>query len=383
MNRALVVGDGSAAYVLPALRSLGRAGWTVAVGQPEGGLAAASRWCAAVHSLPVAEHDPQGWLEAVATTVRQGRYDVVFPADDIELLALSAGRDHVPALVPYPEHEVVLAAVDKWSLTQAALAAGLGAPITRPATADAVAQVQGPVVVKARLHWSPGQEAGSERHLPVQVATGSDEVRAAVDMMRHGGGDPVLQELLNGTLMAVSVVLDRDGRPRAAVQQVTERSSLRRTSARARTTTLDEDLLEGVVRMLQDLGWWGLANLQFLRPADGQPRLIDMNARFYGSLALAIGAGADLPRAWAQVALRRDPGPMRTGRAGVRFSALDEDLLVDRAAESGRLRAAVASVRYATGARHSVWDPTDPGPLARRMSVRARRVARRLRKAGS
>lgn len=379
-RRALLVGDGSAAYALPALRSLGRAGWTLGVAQPVDDLGTRSRWCSSAHVVPPAEDGLDAWVTAVAEVVERGAYDLVLPADDIEVLALSAARDRVPALVPYPEHAAVLAAVDKLGLTRAAEQVGLGVPRTREATDEQVAATTGPVVVKARLHWSPGSGA-ADRHLPVQLVEGREAVAAAVARVRAGGGEPVLQEVVEGRLMAASVVLDRDGRLVCSSQQVTDRTTVRRTSARARTVPVDPDLEDGVVALLRALGLWGLANLQFLRGADGVPRLIDLNARFYGSLGLAVAAGADLPAAWADVALGV-PRPLQRARPGVRYQALDEDLLAVRATSGSRPRVAVASAAalgHALRAEHPVWDVRDPRPGATRLQRRAARLARRVR----
>ena len=372
-GRALVVGDGSARYVLPGLRSLARAGWQVGVAQPEPGLATSSRHCARVHRLPRVEHGVGAWVDAVAALVRDGGYDVVFPADDIELLALSAARERVAAVVPYASHDVVLAAVDKLTVTRAAEQAGLGVPHTTAVDDAAIAAVAGPVVVKARLHWSPAAGPGG-RHLPVQVVDTPAAASAAVDVVRSGGGEPVLQEVVDGTLLALSLVLDGAGRVRACSQQETQRLTLRRTSARARTVEVDEALLGRAADLLRSLGWTGLANLQLLRPADGVPRLIDLNGRWYGSLALAVAAGADLPRVWADLAVGRDPGPVQRARAGVRFQSLEEDV---RVARREGPRAVAAALAHAARATHSTWDRSDPLPAARAVAARAARLARR------
>ena len=183
-GRALVVGDGSAHYALPGVRSLSRAGWRVGVAQPEPGLATTSRHCAQAHALPRVEHGVDAWLDAVARLVREGPYDVVFPTDDVELLSLSGGRDRVAAVVPYAAHDVVLAAVDKLTVTRAAERVGLGVPRTVPVDDDAVAAVAGPVVVKARLHWSPTERPGG-RHLPVQLVDTPQAAAQAVAVVRR------------------------------------------------------------------------------------------------------------------------------------------------------------------------------------------------------
>lgn len=370
--RALIVSDGGAAYVLPAARSLARAGWEVGLGQPALGMATRSRFCREWHQVRCVEHGLDAFLEDVATAVRRGGYDLVLPGDDIEVLALSEGREAVPAVVPYAEHAAVVRALDKVTLSEAAAGVGIATPRT---TAVDGATFSGPVVVKARLHWNRSSVDGF-RHLPVRIARSQQEVDAAAAHMRERGGEPFLQELVDGELMAVSAVCDAAGRLRAVSQQVTERSSLRRTSARARTVALDDDLVERVRRLLEVLGWQGLANLQFLRRSGSEPLLIDLNPRFYGSLALAVAAGADLPRVWAELAVGRDPGELLSGRPGVRFSALDEDLLRARA-EPAPVRAALESLRYGVGAAHSVGDLRDPLPAVHQAGRRAVRVARR------
>jgi predicted ATP-grasp superfamily ATP-dependent carboligase len=375
--RALVVSDGRATHVLPAARSLHRAGWSVGLGQPAPGPATASRACAAWHRVPPAEHDVGRFLSAVADAVRSGGYDVVFPGDDIEVLALSAGREVIPAVVPYAGHDVVLRALDKLTLAEAAREAGLATPRTVP---ESAALLDGPVVVKPRLHWTPG-EAAPARHLPVRVTRSRDQMVRAVRAVRAGGGVPVLQELVEGRLMALSVVCDQEGRLRAVSQQETERMSLRGTSSRARTVPVDDDLAARVQAMLQGVGWTGLANLQFLRPADGVPRLIDLNPRYYGSLALAVAAGADLPRIWADLAVGRDPGPAVRGRPGVRFSALDEDLR--RAQHDRAIPALLGAARYTLGAAHSTWSASDPGPAVGLLRARAARGGRAPRASGA
>src|SRR5205823_3805656 len=90
-------------------------------------------------------------------------------------------------------------------------------------------------------------------------------------------------------------------------------------SARAETVPVDEVLAAKVAELLQELGWFGLAQLQFVVPEDGGPVLIDFNGRLYGSLALAVAAGVNLPAIWGCVATDRPLPRTREGLAGVRY----------------------------------------------------------------
>ena len=84
LRRALVVHSGGV-HVLAAARSLHAAGWEVGVASAHGALAHSR----AVHrdfSVPPPERDPDGFVAAVAALVAEHGYDVVFGADDIEVL---------------------------------------------------------------------------------------------------------------------------------------------------------------------------------------------------------------------------------------------------------------------------------------------------------
>lgn len=370
----LIVEDGQTPYVLPAARALGQAGFRIGLGSVREGRASRSRWVSACHCVPAPEAGLEAFTRAVERAVREGRYDLAFGADDVEMLALSAVRQSLPCLVPHAPHETVLRSVDKLELARSVERAGLRTPHTVEATASTVARTAIPVIVKARLHWTPGSDAGV-RHLLVSACATRDEVTRRVADVERAGGRAILQEPVDGELMALSTVVDEEGDALGWSQQRTLRSSLHRTSSRAETVALDRDLATGARALLGDLGWYGLANLQFLRPADGEPRLIDLNGRFYGSIALAIAAGVDLPVLWADLALGRRPSAPVVGEPGCRFQDLETDLhRARRERRGGLVRDLLDTLVYAPRAAHSCLSLRDPGPAADqlRAAVRAR-----------
>jgi hypothetical protein len=77
--------------------------------------------------------------------------------------------------------------------------------------------------------------------------------------------------------------------------------------------------------LLDALDWHGLAELQFI-VEDEIPRLIDLNGRFYGSLSLAVAAGANLPAIWAGLAIDDVPATPVRARPGVRYQWGSADL---------------------------------------------------------
>ncbi|HEY0165845.1 MAG TPA: ATP-grasp domain-containing protein [Jatrophihabitans sp.] len=388
--RALVVEQGFSRGALAAVRALAQAGWQVGVGAPDGcGLASSSRACTRRHAVPAAHEDQPAFLAAVEQAVREGGYEVVFGAGEAEVLTLSEHRDAVAAVVPHAGHQSVLDALDKARLAEAAVAAGFGVPQTlAPAS---LSDETRPVVVKARMHARPGL-AGAPPRIDTNVVLGATATRRRVSEIAAVGGEAEVQEFLDGYLMAYAAVTTAGGRQVAAhSMQVASRvwPPGAGASCRAVSVPVDPELAERAAALFAALGWFGLAELQFIVPADGVPRLIDLNGRFYGSLALAVRAGANLPATWAALATGRWRAPVEpvTAVGGVRYSWWEGDLrraLVER--RGGVVRDLAGALYSGAGAVHSVGRWRDPAPAlthARRLLTdRRAAVSKRVHVAG-
>jgi predicted ATP-grasp superfamily ATP-dependent carboligase len=222
-------------------------------------------------------------------------------------------------------------------------------------------------VLKGRQHAAP-QRPGSPPRIDTLVVFGADAVRRRLDELRALGAEPIGQEYVTGELLAYSAVTDRDAEVGADSMQVASRiwPPYAGASCRAVTVQVDETIATKARALFLDLGWFGLAELQFVVPADGRPRLIDFNGRFYGSLALAVAAGANLPAIWAALASGRRVRRTRA-RPGVRYQWLEGDLRrAGRERRGGLLRDGVTTIASAGSATHSLWSWRDPWPALQR-----------------
>ena len=294
--------------------------------------------------MPPPERDPNAYVDAIAACARSAGYEVVLAAEDVG--GASARRDRLPCAVPHAPHPALLRAIDKLLLTEAAARAGLAVPATRPATAEHLEELDGPVYVKARLHWRPG--------LTATIATCSRGGAPTAGRRRRTRGrwrrpaEPLLQEPIEGEAMAITGVYDRDARPVALCQTRTLRLALRRkSSCRAETVPLDDELAEGVVRLLADLGWSGVANVQFVRPP-GTPAPHRPQRPALRQPRAAYAAGVNVPDLWTRIGLGEPVGELAIGRPGVRFEAFGT-------MSSARGRNGAAGWRATS--------PTWPGPL--------------------
>jgi predicted ATP-grasp superfamily ATP-dependent carboligase len=387
VKRALVVDPRGERTSVAALRGLAAAGWEVGVGGPPGRGAAVSRHCRRVHHVPGPESGLDTFRDALNRAVDEGGYEVLLPAGDAEVLALAELRDELHAIAPYHDAADVRRAHDKVELALAAHEAGLRAPRTLLATSRLPADVFArPVMVKARVHAAPARLGDPVRFEAARTRTPL-EGAARIAQLHAAGREAIVQEIVEGPLLGFVAIGDGDGALRGTVQQVAWRvwPSAGGTITRARTVPVDPSLALGVAKLLRALRWRGLAMLEFIVPADGEPRLIDFNGRLYATLALALRAGVNLPAMWAAHATSRPFDGADTARVGVRYQWLEGDLRLAAERRGGAMVAeAVASLGYAVGAGHSQWTVDDPGPALRRarevLATDGRRLPRLLRR---
>ena len=381
MGRVLIVESGFTRGSLAACRALARDGWTVGVGSPEKGLAASSRWAHRWHRVPPVEEDLAGFLEATERAIRREGYEAVFCSSDAEALGLSYGRNEISATVPYPPHDNVVRAIDKLELTRAARRVGLAAPRTAPATVEEIQRIQGPVLVKARLHWTPGAQHAPAR-LRAAICHTPEEARRLVAGWQAHGAEAVLQEVITGRLVHFMTIMDPEQHLIAAVQTLAAPlTNPPGVGQRVRSVTVpvDPELERRVRELFIDLGWVGLASLNLLLPEAGEAQLIDFNGRYSASFDQYIAAGPNFPAIWARMVTGRPVPPRMPVQERVRFQWLEGDLrraLVER--RGGLVRDVVDCLSYAPGAVHTLWRWDDPVPTFRFLLWLGRGLTRKV-----
>jgi predicted ATP-grasp superfamily ATP-dependent carboligase len=357
-KRALIVDQSRDRSALAAARMLRADGWEVGTGSWRPSIASQSSATNMHHRIEEAETDEDAFIADIAAAVAERDYEVVFCIYDVGLLVLSRRRAEVaPAIVPYPAHEIVERSFDKLAFTNAARAAGLAVPRTEEATEQALAAWQGPVVVKARLHAPTRYETR-----PFENAA---EAAPFVAELRAEGAQPLLQERIAGQLGAVVVVVDHAGEVVAEVQQRCDRSwpDGAGVTARARTIVPDVELSERVRELVRQLGWFGLAEIEYLLDDHGVPRFTDFNGRFYGGIALAANAGVNVAATWARLATDRPVAPAPAQRVGARFQWLNRDLAASRHADG--LKGMAGALALAPRSAHSMFALRDLSPTLR------------------
>ena len=335
----------------------------LAVDKP-GTYASRSRATAGTVRVPNPDFDSEGFVRTLAATAKRLGVAAVLPSSDSHFLAL-AGReaDFAGVALGTPSRETVDQATDKALLAELAEAAGLRTPPTKfvRGGSEAANGFGYPAIVKPLRSRVQNQDGTIATYSAHYVPNG--QIQQALDFL--GGGEALVQPYIPGVLIGVAGV-SWEGELVCALHQASVRIWPVPVggSAYAETIAPNAELEQGIGRLLRRIGWSGLFHVQFIRGSCGEHFLIDLNPRIYGSLALASGAGLNLPQIWADLLLGRQPdiGSYRVG-VGFRQEEKDARALARLLLTKGGRRCALRGLWPRRGTSHAIFSLRDPVPL--------------------
>jgi predicted ATP-grasp superfamily ATP-dependent carboligase len=350
MARVLVT-DGAERSALAVVRSLGRAGHEVLVAatRPRS-LAAASRFCAAeVVTAPPLE-EPAGFADALAAACSARGVALVVPVTDASMGAVLARRDALGgARVPVGDASAYARLSDKAAAGAAAATLGIRVPrqcVATTANDIDTAALRYPVVAKPAR--SVGERDGARRKHGVRHAATRAELERVLAALPATAFPLLVQERVVGPGLGVFLLV-WDGALLAsfAHRRIREKPPAGGVSVYAESVALDAGLLARSRALIDAFGFAGVAMVEYkVDAATGEPVLMEINGRFWGTLQLAIDAGVDFPRLLVDAALGGPVAPVTRWRVGVKSRWLWGD--VDHA--WARLRRSPAALHLPPGA---------------------------------
>ena len=300
---AVFITDGNHRATLAVVRSLGRAGIPVTVGEErQPCLAGASRFCARTVCYPSPTRDAAHFQEFIAGELHTGGYRVLLPMTDVTTQLLVQLRPHLPPSLslPIPDAAAIALAQDKREMLLCARRLGIGYPATfmlepEEDLAEVARKVRYPVVIKPRLshyfhdgRWFSGT---------VQYAADPVELREKYGASHAQIPRPLVQEKIEGEGRGVFLLVwRRELKSAFCHRRLREKPPWGGVSVYRESVPLDEALVQQSLRLLREISWEGVAMVEFkIDRDDGQAKLMEVNGRFWGSLQLAMDAGMDFP----------------------------------------------------------------------------------------
>jgi predicted ATP-grasp superfamily ATP-dependent carboligase len=369
-----------------------------------------SRSCRSTFIYPSPQQDAEGFVASIVEEAASEPGTLVLPGTERSTLPLSARRDLLfaaGARIVLPSHEAVLRAFDKRETVRLAESLGIAVPNTvfigdHDEARRAAETLTYPVVLKAgnSEEFSAGKVQATGAPL---YARDSIEFNAAYDEMCRRS-DASRQDACVPRLVLAQHYVEGEG---AGYFALMHNGALRAEFAHSRIRDVrptgsgsavrvsakpSSRMREAALAMLKALGWHGVAMVEFRVRPDGEPVFMEVNGRFWTSLALAVYAGADFPARLAEMAERGDVERTGAYRTGVRCRWLLGDfrhlIEVWRGAPAGfpgkypgRLRTTSQFLLPVAGTYHDNFKLSDPMPeLGDWIDFFLRRVPARFRK---
>lgn len=268
-------------------------------------------YCTQIQSPP--PHSP-GYLSFLRQQVALVRPDLLIPLCEpiMELLWDLEPPLEVPAYPPMTE-DLRSVLRDRRKFYERAAALGIAVPPWMPignaAELEEAARRFGyPLVLRGTRGL-----AGSQ----VRVVSSSREAAVAIGELNAASpGQPFAQAFIRGPRHLVGGFFSRGEAIRLFAQETLEQHpAVTGPSIRVRACT-DETLIRSARTLVADLGWSGMACVEFIRDERGRFVLMEMNPRPWAALEVAERSGADICRAFAESLAGRTVAPLQRYRVG-------------------------------------------------------------------
>ena len=303
MPRVLVL-DGHCSAALAFTRSLGRAGYWVAVGSARGMRAPArlSRYCHIGFDYPVSTEEPMNFAEAVFRFAQEQGIDLIAPMSDWTTFPLAQRQKQFRgvARLAVPPLDALEITSDKYRTIGLARELDVPAPETLLVRSiDDLAPARGwhyPIVVKDRfsVRWVADKAVlGSTSY-----AYSWDELLERVQRRLDRVVDVLVQEFVSGVGVGFScLVLEGKAYLPFQWQRIREEDPRGGASSARKSVALESTVLAFGRNLMVKSGFLGIGMVEFKSdPATGRLHLMEINGRPWGSLQLAIESGIDYPR---------------------------------------------------------------------------------------
>ncbi len=312
--------DGHWRKTLAATRALGRNNLSVTVGESTLlSTAGFSRYCRHRIVYPSAFIKPLGFVDFLYDYCQKNPVRMLLPMEDhtIELLAEHREQFERITALPLASPAKIKTARDKGEVIR--IAKNLGIPVPKTwfiRNLSELSQIQQelpyPVVIK------PNCASGA---LGVAYPRNNQELLDQYHAIHRRFPFPLIQEQIprQGPGYGASFLLDQKSGIKAAfVHKRLREYPVSGGASTARTSTKNDQIRDMAASLLKALDWFGIAMVEFkMDPRDNPPKLMEINPRFWGSLALAIESGVNFPHLLYKMACGENFKPVESYQLGV------------------------------------------------------------------
>ncbi len=305
-NTTVLVLDGETRAALAVVRSLGRARLRVIVASEYSqSLSGTSRFCCRTAVYPSPFDDIQQFVETISDLIIKENIGVLIPVTDATVCATLKYQSKLSNLtiIPLVSFETYWNASDKISLMKTAAQLNIPFPLTTfidPSSGQSIDEhlstLSFPLIVKPRA--SILYSGNKMKKTGVRFASNKEELNQIISSDESFTVPYMLQEVITGDGIGIFVFCNK-GKILSVFshRRIREKPPYGGVSVVCESTQPDPIALDASRKLLKELNWSGVAMVEFKRDIskNNAPVLMEINARFWGSLQLAIDAGVNFP----------------------------------------------------------------------------------------
>ncbi|MEN0037248.1 MAG: ATP-grasp domain-containing protein [Cellvibrio sp.] len=332
MTYIILVLDAAQRSALAVTRSLGKLGniTVVTADATPSALAGASKYSSNYIQSPNPAEDPLLYLNWLRKICTENRYALVMPITEITSQLLLLHREQLPDVhIPFASYDTVMSLADKYRLLEQAKTSGIPAPefkLFRSSAELANTKLSFPCILKpclSRIYTTKGWLSTTVKLLHCEKDL-HDEVIANPYLASYPF---MIQEFIPGSGAGVFCLYHK-GKAITffAHKRLREKPPQGGVSVLSESAAVDPTLKNYAQKILDQVGWHGVAMVEFRVTPEGKPYLMEVNTRFWGSLQLAIDAGIDFPALLVQSELNIPTAPPTNYTVGIRLRWLLGDL---------------------------------------------------------
>lgn len=283
--KAIITSDLDDLVSLAVVRSLGKKNINFSViSKYERALAFHSKYCKNIH---VTNSDLNFFLKL-------SKDDILYPMDETLMCQISKNKKKITCSLAFPEYPTLEKVVNKSRLILHALEHDIPCPktffITRSEDIEKIStMLEYPVVLR------PNTGCGGKG---ITFVNSLHELHAIKKGFFNDHGPYMIQEKIPfRNKYTVGVLCNADSKVRRICVIKEIRNYPVDTGPACYVETVNyPELVNISVKLMESLNYFGIADIDFLvDERSGEPKLMEINPRFWGSLQVAINAGVDFP----------------------------------------------------------------------------------------
>lgn len=293
--KKILITDGRSLAALAIARSLGEKGLEIHCGEEfRNNITFFSRYVTKRIVYPSPQGRPDEFVDKVLDLIKNEKYEMIMPVRDETSLLLSKHEDLMSKYTRLylADFETMRMFRDKGETVLQALKQNVPCPATYFPESTSLQEIKKsapyPVLIRPRI-------SSGSRGIAYVKAEG--EFDAAYQNVKREYGEPIIQEHISKKGYCTACML-LDGESREVAAFTYERVKEYPLSGGPTVVGIscnNDEIKDHALKLLRSVNWTGVAEVEFIFDAEGNPRLLEVNPRFWMPLNLAIKSGVDFP----------------------------------------------------------------------------------------